>query len=213
MSDYKKLYFIASFSVFSSQLSRVIFQLLTVILLLTACNSPYIPKQEGYFKIPLPQKQYITFNEPNYPYTFEYPAYARIVKDTTFFDSIPENPYWLNIDFPQFDGRIYMSYKSIGKYKLDQLVNDAYKMTGKHTVKASGIEDSLVHPVQHVSGVFFKVEGDVATANQFFLTDSTHNFLRGALYFDATPNEDSLRPVNDFLVKDMKHLINTFRWK
>ena len=35
----------------------------------------------------------------------------------------------------------------------------------------------------------------------------------GALYFDAAPNEDSLRPVNEFLVADMKHLIRTFRWK
>jgi len=182
-------------------------------LLLFACNSPYIPKQEGYFNIPLPEKTYVTFNEPAYPYTFEYPAYASIVKDTSFFDSIPENPYWININFPQFDARIYMSYKKIGKYNLEQLVNDAYKMTNKHTVKASGIEDSLIHPANDVSGVFFRVEGDVATANQFFVTDSTHNFLRGALYFDATPNEDSLRPVNSFLVADMKHLINTFRWK
>lgn len=178
-----------------------------------ACNSPYVPKPQGYFQIPLPQKKYVLFNEPDYPYSFEYPAYARVVKDSTFFDSIPENPYWINIDFPRFDGRIYMSYKTIGKYKLEQLVNDAYKMTDKHTVKAAGIEDSLMHPSPGVSGIFFKVEGDVATANQFFLTDSTHHFLRGALYFNATPNEDSLRPVNEFLVKDMQHLINTFHWK
>src|SRR5690348_8023509 len=76
--------------------------LLMMITLFLSCNSPYIPKQEGYFKIPLPEKKYVTFNEPSYPYTFEYPAYARIVKDTTFFDSFPENPYWINIDFPQF---------------------------------------------------------------------------------------------------------------
>jgi gliding motility-associated lipoprotein GldD len=211
MSDCKNRSFSFVFQQ-NSLWQKSLFLLLTA-LLFFACNSPYIPKQEGYFKIPLPEKVYATFNEPDYPYTFEYPTYARIVKDTTFFDSIPENPYWINIDFPQFAGRIYMSYKNIGKYKLEQLVNDAYKMTDKHTVKASGIEDSLIHPANGVSGIFFKVEGDVATANQFFVTDSTHNFLRGALYFDATPNEDSLKPVNDFLVKDMKHLINTFRWK
>jgi len=211
MSDCKSRSF---FPVFQQNFlwQKRMFLLITAALLF-ACNSPYIPKQEGYFKIPLPKKEYVTFNEPDYPYTFEYPAYARIVKDTTFFDSIPENPYWINIDFPQFAGRIYMSYKNIGKYKLEELVNDAYKMTDKHTVKASGIEDSFIHPANGVSGIFFKVEGDVATANQFFVTDSTHNFVRGALYFDATPNEDSLRPVNDFLVKDMKHLVNTFRWK
>jgi len=210
MSGFKKRSF---FSCFNSFHLTVICQLSFVVLLFTACNSPYIPKQEGYFKIPLPEKKYVQFDKPSYPYTFEYPAYANIIKDTTFFDSIPKDSFWINIDFPQFDARIYMSYKNIGKYKFEQLVNDAYKMTNKHTIKASGIEDSLIHPAQHVSGIFFKVEGDVATANQFFVTDSTHHFLRGALYFDATPNEDSLRPVNDFLVRDMKHLINTFRWK
>jgi gliding motility-associated lipoprotein GldD len=64
-----------------------------------------------------------------------------------------------------------------------------------------------------VHGVFFNVGGNVATANQFFLTDTTRHFLRGAMYFDATPNEDSLDIVNNFVLQDLKHLINTFKWK
>src|SRR3954466_12319231 len=136
MSDYNKRSLFFVIQQFCSVQVRLV--VLVMIALFFACNSPYIPKQEGYFKIPLPEKKYITFNEPSYPYTFEYPAYAQIIKDSTFFDSIPENPYWINIDFPQFAGRIYMSYKSIGKYKLEQLINDAYKMTNKHTIKASG---------------------------------------------------------------------------
>lgn len=184
-----------------------------VVVAMLACNSPYVPRQEGYFRIDFPEKKYVEFNEAGYPYTFEYPAYGNIVKDSLFFDSTAENPYWINIHFPQFDGRIYISYKNIGRYQFQQLINDAYKMTGKHTIKASGINDSVMHPASNVSGTFFQVEGNVATASQFFLTDSTRHFLRGALYFDATPNEDSLRPVNEFLTADMKHLINTFRWK
>ncbi len=183
------------------------------IFLLSACNSPYVPKPPGYFKVGLPNKSYQTFNDPDYPYSFEYPTYASIVKDSSFFDSVPENPYWINIDFPKFNGRIYISYKDIGKYKFATLVDDAYRMTGKHTSKASGIDDSLMTTPNGVHGVFFNVQGDVATANQFFLTDSTKHFIRGALYFDATPNEDSLQPVNAFLAEDMKHLINSFKWK
>ncbi|MGZ5253868.1 MAG: hypothetical protein ACXWV4_05830 [Flavitalea sp.] len=45
------------------------------------------------------------------------------------------------------------------------------------------------------------------------MTDTTNHFIRGALYFDASPNADSLSVVNRFLEEDMKHLINTFRWK
>jgi gliding motility-associated lipoprotein GldD len=181
--------------------------------LLVACNSTFTPKPRGYFQVQFPEKQYQVFNEPGYPYSFEYPVYAKVVKDTTFFDSTPENPWWINIEFPQFGGRIYVSYKDLTRNDFSKLVNDAFNLTYKHTYKASSIDDSLMVTSNGVHGVFFKVGGNAATANQFFLTDSSRNFLRGALYFDVTPNEDSLLPVNQFLLKDMEHLINTFKWK
>jgi gliding motility-associated lipoprotein GldD len=179
----------------------------------TACNSPYTPKPKGYFKINFPEKKYQTFDVAGYPYTFEYPVYAQILKDSTFFNTQAENPWWINIDFPQFNGRIYISYKAIGANQLDKLVNDAFKLTNKHTTKASSIDEMLINTPNNIHGVFFNVGGDVATANQFFVTDSSRHFLRGALYFDATPNQDSLGIVNDYLVKDMQHLINTFKWR
>ncbi len=179
----------------------------------TACNSPYTPKPKGYFKINFPEKKYQTFDVAGYPYTFEYPVYAQVLKDSTFFNTQAENPWWINIDFPQFNGRIYISYKAIGANQLDKLVNDAFKLTNKHTTKASSIDEMLINTPNNIHGVFFNVGGDVATANQFFVTDSSRHFLRGALYFDATPNQDSLGIVNDYLVKDMQHLINTFKWR
>ncbi len=191
---------------------RFAFYTLLICLFALACNHPFVPKPRGYFQIQLPQKKYKVFNEPGYPYQFEIPEYANVVRDTTFFEDKPENPWWINIDFPQFGGRIYVSYKELSKSKLNTLVNDAYKLTYKHSYKATSIDDSVMHTPLGVSGVFFKVGGNAATANQFFLTDSLHHFLRGALYFDATPNEDSLKPVNDFLLQDMQHMINTFKW-
>lgn len=183
---------------------------------LVACNSNYtVGKKKGYFKIDLPVKEYHAFDETGYPYTFEYPAYANIVKDTTFFEDKPENPWWINIDFPRFAARIYISYKDVGsRNKLDSLINDAFKMAyKKHADISTGITDSLMRTPNNVEGLYFSLAGNTATANQFFLTDSTKHFLRGALYFDATPNVDSLGLVNDFLKKDMLHLINTLKWR
>lgn len=177
-----------------------------------ACNSPFTPKPRGYFKIELPKKEYKVFNEPGYPYTFEYPVYANVVKDSLFFGEKTENPWWVNIDFPTFNGKVYVSYKQVGANSFNALVNDAFKLTSKHTQKAYSIDDSVIATNNGVYGIFFKVGGDVATANQFFLSDTTKHFLRGALYFDATPNEDSLSVVNSFLIEDVKHLINTFKW-
>lgn len=182
-------------------------------MVVSSCNSDYTPKPRGYFKIHFPKKQYQVFDQPGYPYSFEYPTYAKVVKDSSFFGEATENPWWINIDFPEFNGRVYVSYKEIGKNKFDKLVKDAFTMTNKHTMKAYSIDDSLVATPNNIHGIFFKVGGDVATANQFFLTDTTKHFIRGALYFDAAPNEDSLSIVNRFLVDDVRHLINTFRWK
>lgn len=185
-------------------------------ILFFSCNSNYtIGKKKGYFKIDFPQKKYQLFDQAGYPYTFEYPVYAKVIKDTTFFEEKPENPWWINIDIPQFAGRIYVSYKEIGnKNKLDSLVNDAWKMAYKqHSEIATGITDSLMKTPNGIEGIYFSLSGNTATANQFFLTDSTKHFLRGALYFNATPNEDSLKIVNDFLRDDIKHLINTLKWR
>ena len=194
-----------------------------------ACNSNFTPKPKGYFKIDFPERKYLQFNLPEYPYTFEYPAYATVTKEE---DSSGLNPYWINIDFPAFHSKIFLSYKEIGgkaMYNIkradgsyrdsaatniyDKLVNDAYTMTNKNNVVSNSIRDSLFHTDNGVGGVFFKVGGNAATAKQFFLTDSTRHFLRGALYFEVAPNVDSLKPIQDFIQLDIDHMIRTFRWK
>ncbi len=202
------------------------------IVAIESCNSPYTSKKEGYFEIPFPKKSYVLFDDSSYPYTFEYPVYAKITKDSSFFDTGKKGLYSINIVFSAFNGTIFISYKdiggtsvyklknpngsyrdSIGKNEFEKMVNDSYNLTYKNDIKAYSIEDSVMHTSNNVSGVFFRLSGNVATANQFFLSDTTRHFLRGALYFDAAPNEDSLRPVNTFLQQDMKHLINTLKWR
>ncbi|HEY4149844.1 MAG TPA: hypothetical protein VGM41_12985, partial [Chitinophagaceae bacterium] len=191
-----------------------------------SCNNTYIPKRKGYFKIDFPQHQYQVFDRPGFPYRFEYPTYAIITQDSTYFTDQPDNPYWINVEFPQFQGKIYISYIEIGGKSLfkkrtakgvyvdsvgintfDGLLASSYDLTYKHTSKASSIDDSLFTTPNGVRGIYFKIGGNAATANQFLVTDSVKHFLRGALYFDATPNEDSLGIVNNFLQEDMKHMI------
>jgi gliding motility-associated lipoprotein GldD len=183
-------------------------------LLLIACNSNYTYKKKGYFRIDFPEKKYVSFDQPGYPYSFEYPVYATVIKDSTFFNDKADD-WWINIEIPQFAGRIYVSYKQVGdRNKFDTLVNDAFKMAyRKNTEVATGIETTPITTPNGVEGMYFSLEGNTATANQFFLTDTVKHFFRGALYFDAAPNADSLGIVNEFLKKDMLHLINTLKWK
>lgn len=193
---------------------KTILGIILCTMLIAACNSDYSYKRRGYFKIDFPEKKYVKFDQPGYPYTFEYPVYAKIVKDSTFFENAPENPWWINIDFPQFAGRVHVSYKDVAKNNYDSLVKDAFEMSYKqHTYKASAIESEEIVTPNNIHGMYFTLSGNTATGNQFFLTDTTKHFIRGALYFSATPNEDSIGIVNDFVKKDLWHLINTFKWK
>ena len=195
---------------------------------LLACNSAFTPKPKGYYKIDFPAREYKLFEEEGFPYSFEYPSYANIIKET---DSTGNQPYWLNIEFNDFAGRIYLSYKSINGYSIykikdengykdslvknsfEKLRDEAFSMTYKHTIKASGIIDSFFNPSPGYAGIYFYVEGNAATSKQFFITDSVNHFIRGALYFDATPNQDSIGVVSDFLEADVKYLIKTLKWR
>lgn len=195
---------------------------------LLSCNSDFTPKPRSYFNIVLPEKSYKEFDLEGYPYSFEYPSYGMISKEV---DSSQNDLYWININFDNFNAKIYLSYKDLTGYSVykiktasgyrDSLVKntfeglreESYKMTFKHTVKSSGIVDSIFKTSTGVEGVYFYVSGDAATSRQFYITDTNKHFIRGALYFDASPNSDSLSIVSDFLDADMKHLIGSFKWK
>ena len=87
---------------------------LTVLLFLVSCRpDTYTPKPRGYYLVDLPKHEYQEFNDPRYPYSFQYPVYGKIIPDTNFFGEKPENPYWINIDFPSLGGKVYISYKTI----------------------------------------------------------------------------------------------------
>jgi len=64
-----------------------------------------------------------------------------------------------------------------------------------------------------VHGILYDVGGNAASAVQFYVTDSSRHFLRGSLYFYASPNADSIAPAVEYFRKDVEHLIETLKWK
>lgn len=186
-----------------------------VVMLLAACNNDdYTPKPRAYFRIDLPEKKYQLFSPTDCPYEFEVPVYAKVERDTTFFDEKTKDPCWLNIEFGSLGGMIHVSYKPITKTQsLYKLTEDAHKMSFKHTVRADYIEERHINTPQGVKGVLYDIGGNSASNVQFFVTDSMNHYMRGALYFNAAPNADSLEPVVKFVRDDMVHLIESFRWK
>jgi gliding motility-associated lipoprotein GldD len=167
-----------------------------------------VPKQRGYFRIDLPKHEYQKFSE-NFPYSFNYPKYAHIEMDTLK----GAEPYWINIEYPTLKATIHLSYKNVAG-DLNKYVEDAHFLVFKHDVKADAINPQEFHySEKNVHGLFFDIKGDAASVMQFYITDSTEHFLRGALYFNVPPNKDSLAPVINFMRDDVMELISTFEWK
>ena len=192
-------------------------KLLPVVLLslFAACRPDvFPPKPAGYFRLDTPAThQYKLFLDSEFPYSFEYPANSTIESDTVFSKGTVSNKYWINIVIHGLEGIINITYKPItADQTLVKLVDEAWGYSFFHHEKADGYETQGFTNDYGVSGVLYTVSGNSASRYQFTATDSTHHFVRGALYFDVTPNSDSLKPATDFIVQDIQHLLLTMKW-
>jgi len=190
--------------------------LFVIVILVDACGEdiPLTPKPRGYPKVHYPEKAYQSFDAGFCHFTFQYPVYAEIEQDTNFLNEAPVDPCWFDVYMPAFNSRIHCSYYPIGPYKsLDRLKQDAFEMADWHNKRANYIDEIRIErPEDEVYGFAFEIEGPAASSFQFYLTDSTDHFLRGALYFRAKAEPDSLAPITSFVKEDVRYLINTFQW-
>jgi gliding motility-associated lipoprotein GldD len=172
-----------------------------------SCNEKPIPKPKGFFRIEFQKKNYQTLPE-GYPYQFDIPVYAIPVPDK----SAQAEPWWINIDFPAHKAELHLSYKKIHG-NLPVYSEESRDLAYEHSKKASSIEEKIfINQAGNVSGTIYYINGNAASPVQFYLTDSTRHFLRGALYISATPNIDSLKPVIEYLKTDIIRMIETLRW-
>ncbi len=168
------------------------------------------PKPKGYFKINFPKKNYRQFNNKS-PYTFDYPAYAKMQTDT----NKNAQAFWYNLNFTQFNGTLHLTYYDVrDRKKFESMTEAARDLAFKHTVKATAIDQQYIYyPKNKVYGTYYAISGNTASSVQFFLTDSAKHYFRGALYFYEQPQYDSIQPVVKFIKKDIDRMIATFKWK
>lgn len=180
-----------------------------LVLLLVSCRESHIPRPNGYFRIDMPEKEYVVLDSI-FPFLLEYPSCAKITPDPY----TPDNPYFINIFYPEFKGYVHLSYREV-RENLSDLLEDTRLLAMKHIPRATAIRElPIMDPEHRVYGMIYDIRGSgTASPYQFYLTDSTRHFLRGALYFRVTPNNDSLAPVIDFIVQDIDHLMETLTWK
>lgn len=175
--------------------------------LLAGCTAEPIPKPHGYFRLDLPEQAYRTWSD-SATFSSEVPVYAKVTKRPA-----KDAARWFDIRFVQQRATVHLTWSPVNG-DLQRLIEDAHTFKNTHQVKAAKIRsDRTLNDSTRVFGTTFEVEGDVASPFVFYLTDSTKNFLYGALYFEARPNADSLAPVTARIREDMRHMIATLRWK
>ncbi|MFN3758390.1 MAG: gliding motility lipoprotein GldD [Algoriphagus aquaeductus] len=175
---------------------------------LFSCDKIWLPKPPGYNRIDLPRHDYQKL-EQGFPYQLDFSKYSLVEPDS--FNLTEKN--WINLNYRDFGAKVHLTYKKIGgNTEFKTLSNDAFKLTAKHQIKAYGIEEAVLITPNGYSAVVAELSGEVPTQFQFFVTDSTTHFLRGALYFNTAMKNDSLAPVIEYIKIDMTHLINSVKF-
>lgn len=176
---------------------------------LSACNDTPVPRQRGILRIDMPKDH--SYNETSVPslFSFESSEYASVTDPKK-----KGTGTWMNINYPEWKGRIYLTYITLNDTSLQPLTEDARRLAYKHAVKATSIDESFFRfNDKKVYGMLYDIGGNAASSVQFFATDSTEHFLMGSLYFNTVPDRDSLNPVINYVRQDMLHLIETLKWE
>jgi len=204
--------------------------------LFLSCHNDYTPKPQAYLRIDMPEHNYwLVDTLPHLSDTtiiavdgskVYFPPSTKSFLPPFLFEAnecielatkdSPREEVWIDLNYPQWNGVVFLTYKRIkGIDDLRAQIDTSSQFLEQHYQYTSGIEEQgFENPENNVYGTVYYLKGSkVASTCQFWMTDSTHNFLRGALYLNTTPNNDSLAPVIDYMQADIEHLVETLRWR
>lgn len=185
---------------------NLIFASLGILLLCVSCKDDPQPKPKGFLALEYPEAEYRRI-DIGCPYSFEMNTESEISPSRN------RIPCWIDLNYKSMNGAIFLTYQPV-RNNLDSLLMDAQKLPLQHTIKADVIEgDVYTNEIHDTYGIFYEVDGNAASQAQFYLTDSTDHFITGSVYFNSLPNFDSIVPAAEYLKKDIRHLMESLRWK
>ena len=180
--------------------------------ILAGCSSApdFTPKPKGYNRIDLPAHRYRLL-PAGHPYEFEYSMQAVIKRDSSYM----AQPHWINVYYPKLHANVQITYMDVQRDRrlYNKMMEDARKLTGKHEIKATAIDERILKTPSGMRASVFELQGEVPSQFQFYTTDSAKHFLRGALYFRTATANDSLAPVIEYVKRDLMQMFNTLRYQ
>ena len=177
-------------------------------LMMFACSKDdkSYPRPRGYFRIDFPLKTYQASSSV-LPFQFDHPTYSQLTQTKS------DGQQWqTNLEFPRFNATLHCAY--LNDSNLTEHIRFAKTMAYKHKSTAQSIDEiPFRNDSNNVFGLLYDIRGEKVASNySFYIMDSSSRFFRGSLYFNQTPNSDSLKPVLAFLKKDLDRLIQSFSW-
>lgn len=180
-----------------------LFSLFSFLFLFISCKEDVLPKPKAYLSLEYPTKTYQKLDLER-PYSFD------VLENTIIVD---DKNNWLKIKYPNLKASIDITYRPVNN-NIKELLQEAEKLVFKHAVKAEQIvPKDFVNKKKRVFGSIYEITGNAASHLQFHITDSTHNFIKGSLYFYAKPNYDSILPAVSHIKEDVLKLVETLEWK
>jgi len=177
-------------------------------LLFGGCKENPTPKPKGYLKLEYPEAVYKK-HLSDCPFTFNINTITKIEKPRgggSYCD--------MNLSYPGLKGTIHVTYIGVDDKLLTMSLKEAQNLTQSHAQKAESIGTYPFEDKAHNRyGMVYEIEGDAASPVQFYITDNKKHFLRGAAYFNAKPNYDSILPAAQYLKKDIQELMESIEWK
>lgn|SRR5690606_16038109 len=181
--------------------------ILGAVVFLSGCRDVAMtPRPRAYPRVSFPERNYQDSQPSECPFVFTYPDYMEI-RPT-------DEPCWFDLYMPSFDARLHCSYIAVkNRENFEELVRDMFVIANTINSRANYMEEKRITSNPEAGGLYLTWTGPAASPVHFFLTDTTQHFLRGALYFNARVQPDSLAPMSAFIREDIDKLIASLRWK
>ncbi len=191
------------------------FTLLCTIVFLVGCGQTLeVPKPRTYPKIELPEHSYEITQPPHCPFTFEKNT-ACIIDDKQ--RPVLQEKYdncWFNLYYADLHADVYFTYIPVSsRADYDKFVHDTYRIVNQVNKRSDYTDERAFINKLGTAGVRFDFKGDAASPFQFFASDTTQHFVRGALYLNTKVDADSLAPVIQWLESDMNKILETIQWE
>ena len=188
-------------------MNKIISLLLIFFTIFCSCVESNLPKQRAFLRIEFPEPNYIALKEIKSPIDFYYNLSAADVNAI--------NPKQFSLNYPKMNLVIDMSLGKLSKAEdLENNFRDFSLTLETHSKKSNGMFVREYEDADNrVYAKIFEMRGDVASPIQFYLTDSTSNFINGSLNLKFKSKYDSIFPTIQYVKNDISVLVESLNWR